>query len=347
MLGCKTTDVKKNNNLELKFLDEFILPENIVIDSTLVGGLSGIDYYNGLYYFVCDDPSNPRYYIGNIEIDNTEISNIVIERVIKIQDTSSNHLDLEAIRYDAKTEMVLLTSEGHIKKQKDPQFFSSNAIGKIDNYFNIPSSFYSSNLQGPRHNGTLEGFSKSIDGNGYWIAMELPLKSDGLEPKTEKTNSPVRITYIDTKTKAAVKQFGYHLDSVTKKPKRDFMVNGLTEILEYDKNKFLIIERSFSSGLGNQGYTVKIFNVNATNATNTLETNSLKDIDYESASKVLLLDFENYRDKLTNNSIDNIEGITFGPRLSNGNKTLILVADNNFNKMGAQLNQFILLEIVD
>jgi hypothetical protein len=347
MLGCKSSDVKTNNKLELKFLDEFILSKNIVIDSTLVGGLSGIDYYNGLYYLVCDDPSNPRFYVANIEINNTEISNVVIESIIKIQDTSSNHLDLESIRYDVKSGMVLLTSEGHINKQKDPQFFSSNAMGQIDSYFNIPSSFYSNNVKGPRHNGALEGFSKSVDGNGYWIAMELPLKSDGPEPQLEKTNSPVRITYIDAKTNESIKQFGYHLDAVAKMPKGNFMINGLTEILEYDKDKFLLVERSFSSGLGNYGNTVKIFNVDATNATNTLEINSLKDKDYIPASKELLLDFENYRDKLTNNSIDNIEGITFGPRLANGNKTLILVADNNFNKLGAQLNQFILLEIVN
>ena len=53
------------------------------------------------------------------------------------------------------------------------------------------------------------------------------------------------------------------------------------------------------------------------------------------------------RDKLTNHIIDNIEGISFGPTLYNGNKSLLLVADNNFNKFGDQLNQFILLEIVN
>ena len=45
--------------------------------------------------------------------------------------------------------------------------------------------------------------------------------------------------------------------------------------------------------------------------------------------------------------IDNIEGITLGPKLSNGNQSLILVADDNFQVYGKQLNQFLLLEIVD
>ena len=71
------------------------------------------------------------------------------------------------------------------------------------------------------------------------------------------------------------------------------------------------------------------------------------EVNYKAATKILLLDFENLRDRLTNNSIDNIEGISFGPILSNGNKSLLLIADNNFNKLGKQLNQFILMEIID
>ena len=36
--------------------------------------------------------------------------------------------------------------------------------------------------------------------------------------------------------------------------------------------------------------------------------------------------------------------ITFGPDLPNGNKSLILISDNNFNSMGPQVNQVILME---
>ena len=42
--------------------------------------------------------------------------------------------------------------------------------------------------------------------------------------------------------------------------------------------------------------------------------------------------------------IDNVEGMTFGPTLSNGHKTLICVADNNFNIL--EKTQFLLFEIV-
>ena len=41
--------------------------------------------------------------------------------------------------------------------------------------------------------------------------------------------------------------------------------------------------------------------------------------------------------------IDNIEGVTFGPTLPNGNITLIFVSDNNFNPL--EKTQFLLFEI--
>ena len=346
VIGCKSVKVKSNESLKLIFLDEYILPENVLVNGTIVGGLSGIDYYSGLYYLVCDDAFNPRFYKANIELDNSKISNITIKNVIKIKDTSK-YLDLEAIRYDSTINRIFITSEGHIEKKKQPSFFSLNEIGEIKDSFKLPVAFNPNSIQKPRHNGTLEGLSKSYNGNGYWIAMELPFKIDGPEPQLEKTNSPVRVTYISSKTKEAEKQFGYLLDPIAKTPKGNFSVNGLSEILEYDMDKFFIIERSYSSGLGNLGNTIKIFKVDTSKATNILKTHSLMEVNYKAATKILLLDFENLRDRLTNNSIDNIEGITFGPILSNGNRSLVLVADNNFNRMGKQLNQFILLEIID
>jgi len=37
--------------------------------------------------------------------------------------------------------------------------------------------------------------------------------------------------------------------------------------------------------------------------------------------------------------------MTFGPDLPNGNKTLLLVSDNNFSSFGRQISQIILMEV--
>ncbi|PGH40366.1 MAG: hypothetical protein CRN43_03405 [Candidatus Nephrothrix sp. EaCA] len=68
-------------------------------------------------------------------------------------------------------------------------------------------------------------------------------------------------------------------------------------------------------------------------------------------SKTLLFDFETIRNqlsKVTNGlpKVDNIEGISFGPKLSNGRLSLVVVADNNFSALGEQLSQFIVFEVI-
>jgi hypothetical protein len=346
IIGCKSVSITNSDELKLNFLDEFVLPADLTFEGNLVGGLSGIDYHNGEYFLVCDDASNPRYYEANIDINKRKILSVDVQKAVRIKDTA-HYLDLESIRFDVNTNQVFLTSEGHIKGNKNPMFFSVNSDGNVENIFKIPSEFYANSKQKPRHNGTLEGLSNSFDGKGYWIAMELPLEADGPEPKITPTKSPVRITYIDASSKKSEKQFAYNLDLITKPPKGSFAVNGLTEILEYKEDKFLVIERSYSSGLGNQSNTIKIFKITASKASNTLAVNSLLNSNYRPATKELLFDFESVRNQLTDKTIDNIEGISFGPILSNGNKSLLLIADNNFNKLGKQLNQLILMEIID
>jgi hypothetical protein len=42
-------------------------------------------------------------------------------------------------------------------------------------------------------------------------------------------------------------------------------------------------------------------------------------------------------------NVDNIEGIAWGPVLENGNRSLVLVSDNNFND--TQVTQFIAIEV--
>ncbi len=346
IFGCKSVKTVNNENLKVKFLSEYILPESIFVNNTQVGGLSGIDFYDGTYYLVCDDSDNPRIYEASITLDNTQISKVNVDKVLLIKSTS-DFLDLESIRFDGQSNTILLTSEGHIFKKKDPLFFSVNESGDIKDRFAIPESFKANSLQKPRHNATLEGLCIDFNKKGYWLGMELPLEVDGPEPQLEITKSPVRITFINSETKKPEKQFGCYLDPIAKKPLSNFSVNGLTDLLEYAENKFLVLERSYSSGLGNQGNTIKLFKVDASNATNTLKINSLANTDFTSAKKELLLNFESIRDKLTENSIDNIEGITFGPKLPNGHKSLIVISDNNFNTQGKQLNQFILLELTE
>lgn len=337
-VGCK----KQPETIRLRFLDEYIVPDSLIIDNTLVGGLSGIDYQNGIYYIVCDDSKNPRFYEASIKIEKDKITNVDFQKVISLQDTA-NYYDLESILLEE--DQVLLTSEGLIREKKDPTFISTDLSGEVLSRFELPEYYKASSPQKPRTNGVFEGLTRSFDKKGYWIITELPLESDGIAPTSKEANSPVRMTYFNRETHKPERQVVYKLDKIAKTPLGSFAINGVTDFLAYAPNKFLVIERSYSSGHGTKSNDIKIYSIDISEATNVLAESSLKAFEYHPVTKELIFDFELVRDQLTNTIIDNVEGITFGPLFQNGNPSLILIVDNDFNKQGNRLNQFILMEI--
>ena len=75
-------------------------------------------------------------------------------------------------------------------------------------------------------------------------------------------------------------------------------------------------------------------------ATDTRSIQSLRNGNYVPASKRLVLDLN----QLNLPRLDNIEGIAWGPKLANGNDSLVLVSDDNFNP--AQVTQFLAFEVL-
>ncbi|MGB7787054.1 MAG: esterase-like activity of phytase family protein [Salinimicrobium sp.] len=347
LVGCKSTRIGSTNDAQVKFLDDFVIPKDLEIGGTKVGGLSGIDYNDGSYYLVSDDPGTPRLYKAEISLTGEQIDSVHISEVIKLQQDSvlqNAHLDMESVLFDPEKQQFIISSEGRISEGKDPMIFRVSKNGIFEGAFDVPENFLAASPKEPRNNGTFEGLAASYDQKGIWAAMELPLKTDGPKPKLIRTKSPVRITYFNKTTGKATKQFPYKLEPIAKIPWMYFAVNGVTDLLEYAPDKFLVLERGFAAGHGSNGNTVRIYDVDASLATNTLDRNNLNVTFYNPAKKKLLFDFKWAKKFLTEEIIDNIEGITFGPLLPNGKRSIILISDNNFNSLGRQLNQVILLE---
>ncbi len=346
--ACGTGKRVNSKNLELVFLDDYIIPRNLEVEGTKVGGLSGIDFHNNKYLLVCDHPGNPRFYNAEIRIAEKKIDTVIISEVIELETSQgflkNKTLDLEAIRFGINKKEIVITSEGSIMNGKDPAIFSVTPGGEFISSFTLPSYFKSSGEQHPRNNGVFEGLALSVDGSGYWVGMELPLKKDGSKPKLFPTKSPVRITHFNN-SGIPTRQFVMQLEGITKIPWLYFAVNGLTELIEYAPNRFLVLERAFSAGHGSRGNTVRIFDVDARATTNTLDVENLRKVKFTAAKKTLVFDFKKTRKHLKEGILDNLEGMTFGPNLKNGNKTILLASDNNFNTLGEQINQIILMEL--
>jgi hypothetical protein len=352
--SCKSTKQSQKQTKitvsALKFIGEQIIPENTYIDSVLVGGLSSIDYAQGKYYAICDDKNKPvRFYELALDYDLNGFYKILINKQININ-SKIKEVDPEALRYDINSSHFIWTSEGAIRRGVSPAIFEISNEGDFVKEIPIASQFQAQKgkQKGPRQNGTFECLSMAEDSNFIWIGMELPLREDGEEPTLKKGKYPVRISKINKNSGEIIFQFVYELNAIPKdsKPAGKFRVNGMPEILALGNKQFLVIERAYASGYDDGGNTVKIFKVNAENATDVKAITALKNSNYIASTKTLVLDFESIRPQLTNGVVDNIEGITFGKKLANGHQSLIVISDDNFRKFSPQLNQIIVFEVI-
>ncbi len=354
LTNCISHKISENENIfykkvTLKFIGEQVLDAKLDFNNTKVGGLSGIDYSNGTWYLISDDSRNPiRFYEMNLTFNDTTFTAVEVLKVNKLLNSNKlpfkeRSIDGESIRFDTTLDKFIWTSEGALSLgipptlfETDPKTLASFPIKKI------------SNEQQGISNGSLEGLSIGYNNNEYWFSMELPLKEDGEQPTFTINNSPVRLSCFDKKTKKITKQYAYILDKVAIKPKttNDLAINGLVEILAISNTQFLTMERSYTSNYGTEGNTVKIYLSTLTDATDISALKSLKNTSYKPIKKELVLNLDTIKKHLPSKRIDNLEGMCLGPKLSNGNNSLILVADNNFNKFGEQLNQFIVFELI-
>ena len=98
------------------------------------------------------------------------------------------------------------------------------------------------------------------------------------------------------------------------------------------------VERSFARGVG---VGVRLYLAGLDGADNVLGKPSLREHpDIRPMSKLLLFDLGRLGVML-----DNIEAVTFGPRLADGRRTLILLADNNFREF--QVTQVLAFAVID
>ena len=368
--GCIVTQKNvKNHTLselnisKLKFLDEYEIPYNTHFQNTWVGGLSGIDYDPKTdHYFIISDErsasSASRFYTAAIDINNYKIDSVRFLSVhllkkpnndtfeaLKI--TPEKAADPESIRYNRKTQSLVWSSEGDKLKRNDRMVLQNPWIYEMDLNGTFRDSFLlPANIQmhlsdnGARENATLEGISFSSDFKNLWASMEGPIYEDGPLAIVTYAGAPVRFTKFDVVSKKPISQFGYQLDAVAEKPVPEtaFSVNGISESLNIGGDRFLVLERSFSTG--KTSCVIKIYLADFSGASNVLNAKSLyQNKNYRPAKKDLLFNLSSL-----NRYIDNVEGITIGPTLSNGHQSILLIADNNFKVFEKQ--QVFLFEII-
>jgi hypothetical protein len=357
--SLKSTETA-NANPSLKFINTIEVPFNQEFKNTVVGGLSSIDYdaKNDLYYFICDDRAvynDARFYTAKIHLDSDTIESIAFKNVVALKNATgdkysnwetkpSESIDPEELRYNPKTNTIVWSSEGARVIAKDfsvlqnPTVQTADLNGKYINEYKLPANL---NMQkeekGPRSNGVLEGITFDKNYTTLYTNIEEPLYEDDAEATTTK-GAMIRLFEFDVKSKKNTAQYAYLLDPIAHEPnpKGGFAVNGISTIQYYAKNQLLVVERSYS--VGRQACTIKVYLCDFTNAKNVKDVASLKGQEFTPASKKLILDMDDL-----GIFVDNIEGITFGPKLANGKQSLLFVSDNNFSDK--QKTQVLLFEV--
>lgn len=371
--GCSSpkkasTNQQSNSISHLKFLSEYDLPNAKQIRGTTIGGLSGIDYdaKHDVYYLISDDRSiiNPaRFYTAKIHLANRRSDGYRIDSVefTAVDSLKTKHgtiypnskqdplhtPDPEALRYDPLKDEIVWSSEGerYVRRGnsvlEDPSLTIADRSGHYKDTFALPSNLHMHESEnGPRQNSVFEGLTFADDYKYLFVSVEEPIYEDGPRAGLNDSTAWIRITKFDVRTRKPIGQYAYKIEPIAYPavPENAFKINGVSDILWTGDNKLLVVERSFSTG--RFACTIRVFVANLDEATDAMKVTSLVGLPAtKPASKRLLLNMDEL-----DRYIDNIEGVTFGPNLSNGHRTLIFVADDNFSPL--QKTQLLLFEIL-
>ncbi|ABK44782.1 conserved hypothetical protein [Magnetococcus marinus MC-1] len=301
-----------------------------------LGGLSGLDYdpNSGLYWALSDDKKNPRIYQLEISLNEQGIHGVHCVGVVAIQGSDGlplrpNQADGEALRLFGQQ---LLWSSEQRGGAAVPVVRSMGLDGRVGQEFKLPARF-GRGAGRVVANKSLEGMARMPDGHTAILAMEQPLRQDG---------GVHRLLVLDLQQGRVVGSYGYPQSVVAGHALE------VVELLALDATQLLVLERFHPhrywgdvlvrlvlydlSGAKNQlaqehlsaaspGMGVKRWAV---------ELNALQTPAHRPASH-----------NLASHNLDNQEAMSWGPRLADGRRTLVLVSDNNFNPQ--QRTLFLLL----
>ncbi len=329
----------------INFIGQETFPTGYQVLGTNMGGLSGLAYNSASKGFVAisDDRSqlNPaRWYGLNINLSDGALNagDVTFNSVTTLlqpngQPFPALSVDPEGIAF-APSGDLFVSSEGDVNQnpQVNPFVNRFTSAGQQNLALTVPTKFNPTTGNfGIRNNLAFETLTISPSGQSLFTATENALKQDG-PAASLSDKSPSRILRFNLNSNQAAQEFVYVTETVAEPPNPNgsFATNGLVEMLAITDTTFLALERSFSTGVGN---AIKLFEVSLAGSTDVSGLDILTG-PYTPVSKSLLLDFATLG--LT---LDNIEGMALGDILPNGQRSLIVVSDNNFS--ATQFTQFL------
>lgn len=346
-------------NLSLDFLAEYRLPK-LNFENAPIGGISAITYdrQRNCFYALSDDRSDhapARFYTFKLSlksdpaspgIDQIEVTKVTALKDATGQTYAKGSLDPEGIALSPQGS-VFISSEGVVQDGIAPflQEFDLET-GSLRQSLPIPKLYLpaaeSETPQGVQDNLGFESLTSSPWGAGMaggepfrlFTATEFPLIQDQESPDAAPMLKNRLLHYLVEEGRSLL--ISEHLYPLSPAP-ATAIKHGLTELLAIDQGgHFLSLERSFTPA----GFQAQLFQSTTGGATDINGIASLKGevSGIQPVRKRLLLDLSQLGIPL-----ENLEGMTLGPRLPDGSQSLLLVSDDNFQP--SQATQFLLFRL--
>jgi endonuclease/exonuclease/phosphatase family metal-dependent hydrolase len=308
---------------ELEFAVDLVDP------AVPLGGLSGAawDPACGLLYAVSDDRGQlaaPRVYALSLELEGGSRAGWLETLTLLDADGEPFErgiVDAEAVAL-APDGVLWVATEGVSHELVPPRIIGFRLDGSFLTELSIPPAYLPGEGTGVRSNHGFEGLSVTPDGARIVAAVESSLHQDGPEADLGR-GSVIRLAVFDRATGGLVAERAYAVEPVpdAPRPAGAYRSTGVSEILALDDRFVLVMERSFSAGVGNR---VRLFVADLESGDDVTGATALGD-DVRPVDKRLLADLEDL-----GIDPDNLEGLSFGPPTAEGRPTLLLLADNNF-----------------
>ncbi|MDY7014983.1 MAG: esterase-like activity of phytase family protein [Cyanobacteriota bacterium] len=350
--------------LSLEFLGEYQLPKT-PFQETQVGGLSAMTYdrKTARFYALSDDRSQfapARFYTLKLHLDpsktgKTSSPEVEIEKVTFLQPSPgetyiSGSLDPEAMAASPRG-TAFIASEGIPRLNINPAIAEFDLkTGQLKGNLRLPQRYLLPDPDEPdqpprgvQENLGFEALTLSApsvapqDPFRLFAATESSLIQDNEEPTLEQGPRLRLLHYVINPIgrPVLVSETLYILDPAP----LGSLSNGLTELVALEREGFLLsLERTY----GLMGAGAKIFQIAGGDATDISRVPTLKGGlgVLQPMRKQLLLDLSELGIPL-----DNLEGMTLGPRLPDGGQLLVLVSDDNFSE--EQVTQFLFFRLVE
>lgn len=335
--------------VQARLLGEKTVPHKLDFQGTTVGGLSGIDRdrCTGEYVLISDDRSflqPARFYTAKLDIDAAGVHAVDFTSTHPLLQPDGSvypspalgdgkAIDPEEIRVDPRACRYWWGQEGDRPAVAgapviQPSIEISEPDGTHHGRLRLPQNYLITAERGPRRNQAVEALTFGARGTVVTSAIEGPLLQDG--PVPDLTHGAlVRVTR-QTRGGRVLGQFAYPIEKIfaASDPTSPWGPDtGVPSLLAFpnDPERYLVLERTWVAG---SGYKIRLYDTTTRGATDVRSLDSLAGQPVAPMRKRLVADFHT----LGLSTVDNTEGMTWGPTLPSGERSLILVSDDNFDK---------------